>query len=440
MIDLSILICSTHTRANTFGRKIQDQVWPQYEALPQQYKDRIEIIMLVDNKQMMLGHKRNVMVDMAQGRYVQFIDDDDRIEPDMFATILDAITEHPAADVITFLVAVTMNGGESKLCKYSMKYTVDQNTPDLYERLPNHICVINREVAMLASFPNQLYGEDSTYSKLLHPHLENEYHIPRVLYHYDYDDQTTETQYHRNAAPRRRPQPPIVDVVMMSNADTKALQQMTQRAITSCIAGANSLPVNIIVLEQQPDITYINAATIYAPGEFNYNAFANRGAKYGNADWIMIANNDLLFQDGWLHQLLIANYPIVSPKSPPDIRQAHITENTTGYNNAEHLSGWCFMIKRALWERIGGFDTDFAFWCADDSLIEQLRAIDIPPMMVPGSHVHHLGSLTLNSRPKAQRDELMWPYIELFNRKYNQDKFANDSRFMKWKKSHELVK
>ena len=438
MIDLSILICSTHTRYKTFGKNIQDQVWDQYNTLPPEYQDRIEILMLTDNKKMMLGHKRNCMVDIAQGQYVQFIDDDDRIEPDMFRSVLDAITESHA-DVITFLVSVSLNGEYPKPCKYSRHFTEDRNFPDHYERLPNHICVVNRELAMMASFPNILYGEDSAYSKLLAPHLESEYQISRVLYHYDYDIETTEAQEHQRASLRVRNRPPIVDVIFLSNAKNAQLKRMTQRAISTCVAGANSLPVNVIVMEQQDGVIYQHANTIHAPEEFHYNQFANRAARYGQAEWIMIANNDLVFTDGWLHNLLAANHPVVSPKCPKDIRQAHITTNATGYANAVNFSGWCFMIKRELWQRIGGFDSDFGFWCADDAVIEQLKAIGVAPMLVPASEVRHLGSMTLHTLPK-QHDDLTWRYIDMFNHKYGQDKFAGDNRFEKWKLAHGAVK
>jgi len=432
MIDLSILIASTHTRHTTFGRKIQEQVWGQYEALPADYQKRIEILMLTDNKAMMLGHKRNIMVDAAQGRYVQFIDDDDRIESDMFRTVLDATASD--ADVITFLVSVSLNGAEPKTCRYSKDFREDRNTPYGYERLPNHICAIKRDIAVRVSFPNTLYGEDSGYSKLLLPHLKTEHAIDRVLYHYDYSDETTETQQHLRAALRTRNQAPLVDVVMMSNATTPQLQEMTQYAITTCVAGANSLPVNVIVLEQQPDIEYRHAHTVPAPEAFHYNVFANRGARLGSAEWIMVANNDLVFSDGWLHRLLAADHPVISPKCPGDIRQDHITENTTGYVNGTHLSGWCFMIRRELWRTIGGFDTDFGFWCADDSVIEQLKAIDVAPMLVPGSVVEHLGSVTLKQAPRPDMDELTWAQVHTFNAKYAQDKFADDPRFTEWKR------
>jgi hypothetical protein len=427
MIDLSVLICSTHTRWEGFGRAIQEQVWTQYDSLPQDYKDRIEILMLTDNKQMMLGHKRNVMVDAAQGRYVQFIDDDDRISPDMFRTILDATAFDK--DVITFLVSVSLNGGEPKLCHYSKDFRRDRNTPTEYQRLPNHICVVKRELARQVSFPSIPHGEDSAYSKLLLQHLKTETFIDRILYWYDYWDASSETQQKLPAAIRQRKQPPVADVVILSKSGTSRLRRMTQRTIDSCIAGANSLPVDVTVMEQEPG-TYSHATTVHAPEDFNYNAFANRGASRGSAPWIVVANNDLLFHDGWLHHLLAVDHPVVSPKCPRDYRQKEFVENTSGYFTARHFSGWCYMIKRELWQQIGGFDEDVTFWASDDVVIEQVKAVGIMPMLVVDSVVEHLQSVTV--RGQANRDDLTWRNIDVFNRKYGPHRLSEHPEFLAW--------
>lgn len=432
MIDLSVLICSTHTRYKTFGRAIQDQIWEQYAQLAPGFQNSIEIIMLTDNKQMMLGQKRNTMVDMAQGKYVVFVDDDDRIEPDYLVSLVDAI--HSDADVITFLVSVSLNGDKPKICRYSKDFPRDRNTPTEYQRIPNHICCIKKEIALKSSFPNLAHGEDSAYSKLLLPHLHTEHHIPRVLYHYDYSDEHSETQQHRRAALRVRPgQAPIVDVIILSDAKTLPLKTMTQKTIDTCISGANSLPVNIIVMEQQM-VKYRRAFTVHCPEEFHYNAFANRGAKLGRAEWIMVANNDLLFYDGWLHQLLAADYPLVSPRCPKDSRQAGITTNTVGGVNGKHLSGWCYMIHRDIWSAIGGFDECVSFWCSDDVVIEQVKQLGIEPMLVPGAKVRHLRSQTL--KQSSVMDDLTWAQLDVFNKKYGKNKFGNNPQFREWKKQH----
>lgn len=440
MIALSLLVCSVHSRRHTFGPAIQDQLFGQWEALPEQDRDRVEIMILTDNKQMMLGEKRNVMVDASRGRYVQFIDDDDRIEPDLISTVLAAIDAHPGVDVITFLASVTINGGQPKICRYSKSFGRDLNTATEYRRLPNHICCLRREVAMLATFPNLIKGEDSAYSKLLLPHLQTEHAIDRVLYHYDYSDETTETQHHRRGVIRTRPdQPPLVDVVILSNATSAHLRRMTQQTIDTCLAGANTMPVRVIVLEQQP-VRYQHAETVHAPGEFGYNAFANRGARLGSAEWIMIANNDLIFEDGWLHQLVAAGHPLVSPLNPGDRRQLDLDGNETGRTNGRHLSGWCFMIRRDLWTRIGGFDERLRFWCCDDAVLEQCVAAGVDPMIVPAARVRHLVSATLRSSTSStDRDALTWGQVDLFNRLYGRDKFADDPRFVAWRARNAAV-
>ncbi|QEM41560.1 glycosyltransferase [Gordonia phage Forza] len=438
MIDLTILICSTHTRYQTFGPKIQEQIWTQYADLTAEQQERIEILMLTDNKKTMLGEKRNIMVDIAQGKYVVFVDDDDRIADTYMTDILSATETDP--DVITFLAEVTLNGGPAKICRYWKDYPYDYNTDTEYHRLPNHICAVRRELALKVSFPNIVYGEDSAYSKLLKPLLKTECHIEKVLYYYDFSDATTETQMHRKGRMRNRPGPTI-DVIVLSNATTPELRMMTQRTIDTCIAGANSLPVNVIVMEQVNNIDYRNAETIAAPIKFHYNKFANAGAATGKAPWIMIANNDLIFEDGWLHKLLAANHPLVSPRCPNAAKQRKVStdSNLTGTENGLHFSGWCFMISRTVWNAIGGFDMCVDFWCSDDVVIEQVKALGIEPMLVPDAIVNHIGSKTLNSQDAPLRDDLTWKNVAIFNEKYGQSKFANDHRFIDWKRRNQVA-
>lgn len=435
-IDLSILICSTHTRWDNFAQSIQGQIWPQYDALSPEDQARVEIMLLTDNKKLMLGDKRNVMVDIAQGRYVVFIDDDDRIEPDYIQSLLDAIATSPGVDVITFHASVSLNGNPPKICRYSTGWEADHNTADEYHRLPNHICCTRRDLARKVSYPSLLYGEDSGYSKLLAPLLKTERALGRVLYHYDFSEVTTEVQTREATVIRRRDQPPVVDVIFLSNAKTDELQAMTQQAVNTCIAGANSLPINAIVIEQQPAVEYDNAQTMYQTGEFRYNAFANLGAEQGSAEWIMVANNDLVFSNGWLHALLVANHPLMSPKAPDEYRQQAITVDTIGDVTGQHLSGWCFMIRRELWERIGGFDECVDFWCSDDVVIEQCRAVGTLPMLVPGSTVAHLGSQTFKTEDPAKFDDMTWLQIKKFSDKYGPHRFTHERVYQEWLERH----
>lgn len=435
-VALSVLVCSVDTRWNTFAQAIQEQLWGQYNALPAADQERVEILILTDNRRMMLGQKRNVMVDAAQGEYVVFVDDDDRLTDDYLAALLAATSD--GADCITFLAAVTLDGGPMRLCRYSLDYLADANTADEYHRVPNHICAVRRDLALLSSFPNVVCGEDRGYSTVLRPLLSTETHIDRVLYHYDYNSATTETQRHIPAPIRERAVPPVMDVIVLSHAKTPALQAMTQQAVTSCVAGANSLPCNVIVIEQAAEVRYKHARTIHYPGEFHYNRFANYGAQHGSAPWIMVANNDLRFRDGWLHALLAAGHPFVSPHEPNDVRQADLTTNTIGDVTGRHMSGWCFAIRRTLWEQIGGFDEQVSFWFSDDVVIEQCRAAGVLPMLVIESAVEHLGSVTLLSEPE-HLDERTWAQLAIFEQAYGPHRLSSDPRYLAWQRRQQVT-
>ena len=435
MVDLSILVCSVHTRYNNFLLKIEQQLFDQYNALDAGDQHRVEIVVLTDNKMMMLGHKRNVMVELSQGKYIAFVDDDDRIADDYIQQLLDATATN--ADSIVFQAEVSLNGEPPKLCYYSKDYKQDSNMRDGYQRIPNHICCVKRSVALKSSFPNILYGEDAGYGKVLLPHLKTEHKIDKVLYYYDYNADTTETQGWRYNRTEPRKATPVVDVIVLSKAMDRMGQRMTQQAVDSCYYGSNGLPVNITVIEGGMSYRYEHANTIFNRDKFNYNKFANMGASLGKAEWIMVANNDLTFRDGWLHHLIAADHPVVSPREPNDPRQKHITANTTGDVCGTHFSGWCFMIKRSLWEEIGKFDEDVTFWCSDDVVIEQVKAAGVMPMVVYDSIVDHNVSVTLRREPTAKQQDLKWRNVYIFNKKYNKNKFASHPEYLAWLKQNE---
>lgn len=432
-VALSVLVPSVSARRADFAPKIADALFGQHEALPTADQARVEILMLTDARGMVLGEKRNAMVRMAQGDYVVFVDDDDRVADDYLATLL-AATEH-GADAITFDADVSIDGGKPKRCRYSIAYERDGETAAEYQRLPNHITAVRREHALATPFPSRLKGEDADYAARLRPLLKTEHRLDRVLYYYDFNSATTQTQQ-----PDRVTYPPIVDIVVLSKADTDELRRMAQHTIDTARAGAGEHTVNVVVIEQQPGVRYRDAVTLHEPGEFAYNAFANKGIATGRAPWVMVANSDLEFHDGWLDALLAAKHDVVSPACPRERRQTSVKKNETGTENGKHLSGWCFMMARTLWEKIGGLDEDFTFWCADNATIEQVKAAGVLPMLVPDAKVTHLISRTVGDKSRADdpNDDgaMTWAMVRLFNEKYGHNLFASDRRYVAWKRRH----
>ena len=390
--------------------------------------------MLVDTKTMSLGDKRNKMVDLAQGEYVVHVDSDDRLAPNYIESLLDATKS--GCDVITFLAEVTLNGGKPKVCDYSIHHQKDYNTDFRYFRIPNHITAIKREYCLLASFPSICYGEDSLFAKLILKHLKTEHRIDKVLYYYDFNSETTETQEHIKTSKLiiRKDIDPIVDIIILSNAKDENYKRMCQTAIDTCIAGANGLRVNIIVIEQNERVSYSNATTIHKTEPIHYNRFMNLGASKGKAEWIMFCNSDLIFQNGWLHSLLVTNHPLMSPKSPNDNRQKDIMENQIGDVCGRHLSGWAIFMKRSLWSDINGLPEITNFWFSDNATIQECKKVGILPMLVPSSVVTHLGSATLKTLDKQQSDDITWAQCKIYNDHYGKNHFADNPHYQEYLK------
>jgi GT2 family glycosyltransferase len=418
-MKLSILVCSTHNRYNTFLPKILDQLFGQLKKLDPEQQKQVEILTLIDNKTIMLGTKRNNLIDISKGDYLAFVDDDDRVADDYLLQLFLATETDP--DVITFIASVSLNGEPPKSCHYSSTYDADYNEPDSYHRLPNHIMCVRRELAEEVRFKPILYGEDSDYSSRLKPLINTEHQIGATLYFYDYNIETTEAQEHQREKLKEQNRA-MCDVIILSNARTKALEAMTQQTINTLRISERPGKFNIIVIEQTT-ATYARTQTIHMPGEFNYNQFANIGVRKGYAPSICIANNDLIFTRGWFSEMCKVRAKVMSPKNPGDKRQLDIRVAEGGYEAGRHFSGWCFVMQRNVWEQIGGFDEDFPFWCADNATIEQLKAIDVAPVLVPNSQVRHLASETLKTLTKPEQNELTTAQVRKFNRKYNQNLF-----------------
>jgi glycosyltransferase involved in cell wall biosynthesis len=189
-VDLSVLMCSVDTRYRTLALRMQDMLWTQYGNLPPVDQLRVEILILTDNRIMTIGAKRNLLVKAARGRYVQFVDDDDRLDDEALATVLAATASN--ADVITFPVMVRLGGGPARICRYSKDFGHDHNTPTGFKRLPNHICAVKRRLAQRTRFPEICMGEDADYARRLLPLLKTEHAIEKPLYFYDYDPRTSE--------------------------------------------------------------------------------------------------------------------------------------------------------------------------------------------------------------------------------------------------------
>lgn len=186
---LTIGICTVIGRHDTYLPNILNEI-------ENQLTDDVEILYLGDNRLMTVGEKRNRLVDMAQGEYIAFIDDDDRIASDYIKSVLTALKSLP--DVVTFMAEFN-DGTIKKKVNYSMSYTKDQTRGPYFERLPNHLCVWRTNLVKQRGFPHNRVGEDAVFARKIKQYVESrpqkykEVHIDKILYYYDMNYENSET-------------------------------------------------------------------------------------------------------------------------------------------------------------------------------------------------------------------------------------------------------
>lgn len=193
MISLSVLIPTVPRRLRTFLPTLMTEIDRQLAETG--YGAEVEIIALYDNKKVSVGTKRNRLMDMAAGRFLTFLDDDDWIDMDYFGLVVPAIRSNPDAHVIVYDQSCQINGGPGKRCRYGLEleYT---DSPHLWTGKPAHTMVWQTAVARKARFPDANFEEDLAWVRIACSHAEvsRQVRIERVLYYYRHDQRTTETR------------------------------------------------------------------------------------------------------------------------------------------------------------------------------------------------------------------------------------------------------
>jgi glycosyltransferase involved in cell wall biosynthesis len=185
---LSILVPTVPSRIDTFYLLIMKNILNQVKP----YGKQIEVLGLLDNKIRTTGEKREEMLKMAKGKYLVFIDDDDRIADDYVLYIMNTLLNNPFADCVVFDCICRVNGGIDKLCKYGVEFEYgDINEGREWRGKPAHTMVYRSEIAKRHSFKHLTNGEDYDWVLRASRDIINQVRIDKVLYYYDAQYATT---------------------------------------------------------------------------------------------------------------------------------------------------------------------------------------------------------------------------------------------------------
>lgn len=183
MIKLSILVLTVPNRIKYFYPK-------QMKQLIDQTKNRtdVELLSLFDNKKRSVGAKRQAMLDLVQGEYCVFIDDDDSIANNYVDEIMKSLYENTNCDCVVFDVETKVNNGDPFLCKFGTEFEygyIDNNNHQLgWRGKPAHVMVYKSSIAKAHRYNDLGNSEDVDWVKRACLDIKHQVRINRTLYFY----------------------------------------------------------------------------------------------------------------------------------------------------------------------------------------------------------------------------------------------------------------
>ena len=181
---LSILIPSMPERLLYVLPRMMRELSNQIDRA--QAKGQVQLLSLLDNKDLLIGAKRNMLLELAGGDFLTFVDDDDDISPDYLQVILAAIKKDPDADVFVMEQMQVVPGMHPVSIYHNPDQTVDAlGNPESLIKMPAHTCVWKSALAKKFQFPNIAQDEDIKWARAIRPSIKKAVYLNGILYFYN---------------------------------------------------------------------------------------------------------------------------------------------------------------------------------------------------------------------------------------------------------------
>ena len=158
MKRFSILIPTLEDRKVEYFDKL-------YPFLKDQCTSEVEICVLRDQKQLIVGAKRNKLIEMAQGDFVAFVDDDDWVSDTYVKDILGAIKSDDHLDCVGFWGEVYFLNELAGKMIHSIACRGWHEEAGFYYRHPNHLNPVRKSLITGQKFQHISSSEDYFWSQ-----------------------------------------------------------------------------------------------------------------------------------------------------------------------------------------------------------------------------------------------------------------------------------
>ena len=189
----SILILTQPGREQ-FLERLMKGLTPQLER-----EYRVEVVTRISEEGLDLGENRQALKASSRGKYVCFVDDDDRLAPNYVARILPLLDG--TVDYVGFKVQTTVDGRAIPVTTHSLATGgVGKNARGNYRDI-SHLNPMRRELSLAVSMAGG-FGEDGRWADETRRLgiVKTERFVDEVLYHYESRTQKPEVR------PRNYPQ------------------------------------------------------------------------------------------------------------------------------------------------------------------------------------------------------------------------------------------
>jgi GT2 family glycosyltransferase len=210
-----------------------------------------------------------------------------------------------------------------------------------------------------------------------------------------------------------------IDIIIISHAKNETFRQLTIQTIETLLSSESKEDIcfHIYVIESETSISdyeYPNTFTIRPSVPFGYHRYLNIGVKLGKSQYIGLANNDLVFHNGWATNILnemsldsdLASVGTWCPIFHTKYKISKEPVVQAGYQNGIHITGWFLFLTRKLYDSMEGLDEHFIFWYCDDDYGRTLEKMGIKHALITSSEVKHMTSLTIVELPKDHYDKM----------------------------------
>lgn len=199
-------------------------------------------------------------------------------------------------------------------------------------------------------------------------------------------------------------------------------------------------------------------AVVTYKGEFNYSAVNNLGVKYAAGEYILLLNNDTeVITVNWMEELLMyaqrEDVGAVGAKlyyADKTIQHAGVVIGLGAHRTAGHIhykqhrqnlgymgrlcyaqnvtavTGACLLVKKSLYEEVGGLEEGFAVSLNDVDLCLKLRARGLLNVFTPFAELFHYESASRGLDDNGEKAERYNRESEMFRRKWKKELEAGD--------------